>query len=366
MNTFEQRSDVSDSSSSRVQRLSTRKLIKNILNGGSRRQEALTVPASGIQQCESPCPNGDGDDGRGRSRVSSPRQDKNRRRSRSRSMVRRASIVGSTILAAVVGDVPAARGTSRSISRRRPVAIGESILLYEKSRVNASIQLRLNRLLLGQYLGAPAWYLRIAVSVARGRLDIKDAIFRLKFRCPSCSNTLWTIKKYSPLKLMGKGPDVGYVGTRSIEVGAQLGRDELKGETKVSHGRERSYVQENCYALELAEINNILQAHLWRVGDANTVTPPSRFTLQVVVGAPCDCDRMDVTADLNMNSGSEKAYGSWRPVPLIHGELAFRDFDFGEWDEEDWEINDNSVLFDARYVLICPLCFVIRSEADTY
>lgn len=139
--------------------------------------------------------------------------------------------------------------------------------------------------------------------------------------------------------------------TWSIEVGAQLGRDELKSETKVSHGKERSYLQENCYALELTETNNVLQAHLWRVGDANTVTPPSRFTLQVIVRAPCGCHQMEVTADLDMNSGSEKAYGSWRPVPLTKGESVLLSTDFANWSAEYWKRGDKSELIDARYVL---------------
>jgi len=243
------------------------------------------------------------------------------------------------------------RTSSRSISRARPVTIDESILLYEKSRANASIQLRLNLLRQGYCAQVPAWYLRIGVSIARGRLDIKDVIFRLKFRCPDCSDTLWRIKKYSPLKLLSQGTDVSYLDTRSTEVGGQVGREEVKAESKVSYGKERSYVQENCYALELAETNNTLQAHLWRVGDANTVTPPSSFSLQVVVAAPCSCGQMEVTTDLDMNKGSEKAHGSWRPVPLTKGLLGRLDGpDFAEWKEEDWMSNDRSKLFEARYV----------------
>ena len=245
------------------------------------------------------------------------------------------------------------RPSSRSISRARPITIDESILLYEKSRANASIQLRLNRLLAGCYGDVPAWYLRISISIARGRLEIKDAIFRLKFRCPDCSDVLWGIKKYSPLKLLGRGTDVNYVDTRSTEVGAQVGRDEIKGETKVSYGKERSYVQENCYALELAETNNTLQAHLWRVGDANTVTPPSRFSLKVVVEAPCRCDQMEITADLDVNRGSEKAYGSWRPVPLPKGASgSLNGLNFAEWSQEEWMLNDSSELFEAGCVHI--------------
>ncbi len=292
----------------------------------------------------------------------SPRQDKNRRRSRSRSIARGVSQVMAGIVAgSIAGWSPVdRRPSSRSISRARPITIDESILLYEKSRANASIQLRLNRLLAGCYGDVPAWYLRISISIARGRLEIKDAIFRLKFRCPDCSDVLWGIKKYSPLKLLGRGTDVNYVDTRSTEVGAQVGRDEIKGETKVSYGKERSYVQENCYALELAETNNTLQAHLWRVGDANTVTPPSRFSLQVVVEAPCRCDQMEITADLDVNRGSENAHGSWRPVPLPKGAPGvLNELDFAKWSKEEWMLNDSSELFEARCVHILKILLAL-------
>jgi hypothetical protein len=94
----------------------------------------------------------------------SPGQDKNRRRSRSRSMIRgvsqavgavqessrRFSFITNGFRLRDLSPVRK-RASSRSISRARPVAIDESILLYEKTRVNASIQLRLNHLLAGTY-----------------------------------------------------------------------------------------------------------------------------------------------------------------------------------------------------------------------
>ncbi|KAM7189727.1 hypothetical protein V8F33_009866 [Rhypophila sp. PSN 637] len=276
-------------------------------------------------------------------------QDKNRRRSRSRSIIRGVS-------QAVRFEFK--RASSRSVSRTRPVNIDESILRYEKTRANTSVQLRLNHLIAGRWGLYPAWYLRIGVSTARGRLDIKDAIFQLKLRCRDWGDhgLCWRIQKYSPLKLFGQGTDVNYVDTRSTEVGAQLGREEVKGETKVSYGKERSYVQDNCYALELVETNNRLQAHLWRVGDASTVTPPSRFTIQMIVRPPteCICYQMEVTADLDINRGSEKARGSWRPVPIPHDRFRFVPEelpDFAKWKENDWMLNDNSELFESGYVL---------------
>lgn len=210
-----------------------------------------------------------------------------------------------------------------------------------------------------------AWYLRIAVSIARGGLDIKDAIFCLKFRCPDCGGVYWGVKRFSPVKVLGRGPDVSYVNTQTTEVGAQVGRDEVKGETKVSRGKERSYVQENCYALGLAETNNTLQAHLWRVGDVNAVTPPSRFNLQVVLAEPCGCGKMEITTDLKMNKGSENAYGSWRPVRLPRlptGVLRpyYLRPDFSVWSKQNWVDNDNSGLtgnfglFHAGYVRSLP------------
>ncbi|KAM7192602.1 hypothetical protein V8F20_008811 [Naviculisporaceae sp. PSN 640] len=299
-------------------------------------------------------------------------QDKNRRRSRSRSLARsvsqtagrvtrRFSFVQSKSITNQIG-LERKRESSRSVSRARPVNTDDSILLYEKTRANASIQLRLDHLIAGRYGPPPAWYLRIGVSVARGRLDIKDAIFRIKFRCRHCGedDLYWRIKKFSPLKLLGRGTDVNYIDRRSTEVGAQVGREEVKGETKVSYGKERSYVQENCYALEIAETNNRLQAHLWRVGDASTVTPPSRFTIQTVVSPPlaCTCHKMEVTADLDINKGSERARGSWRPVPISNKHalsvlMSEEMPDFAEWKEDDWMANDNSELFESGRTVWC-------------
>jgi hypothetical protein len=69
---------------------------------------------------------------------------------------------------------------------------------------------------------------------------------------------------------------------------------------------------------------------------------------------------MEMTADLDMNAGSEQARGSWRPVPLMKTDIRGGLPDFAEWKEEDWMEKDNSELFEARCVPTPKILHVLQ------
>lgn len=216
-------------------------------------------------------------------------------------------------------------------------------MFWKDTKKYAEIQMTIKEMELGQGMlqnrATRALRLLIRVSILKGNLDLKRAIFTLEFQQHEGKGLLDVLAR-NPMVRTGPHVDVEHTDTRTKT--ATLGLTATYKSVSPTATYQNSlagsdkFVEGHGYSLVVHDTNFRLSAQLEKDGRLSLTKSPSEFYYQVVIKYPGSKCGVDVKGSLNLfGASSQEHVPAWREIDLRGIERTGEDFN--TWSKEKWE-----------------------------